>query len=237
MKKIFSMIVSLSIAVLLASCMSSGNVIDLKTKIKNQNRIKIGIIFEENELGQMKDMNGRLLAYYDRIENKNYSVAGVKVYDVDEQILYTIIPVVAASGEIQIFVKDSSGQTAELDIKPKLGGFDTSLDFYKAPYKFNMYMFVSFGGGKMGYSVDYKRDTVMGFETEASFAGVKESSIVVDNSFLEMNENQAVLWAMCIKVLNEVMNNHPSRSGGMHDDNKLNFDGSKDWNQNPGDKF
>lgn len=215
-----------------------------KVVLENESSLKIDdVVFEEGDLMRIIDNDNQIIVRFDRVDNKSLSqVKGVKVYDEDNNHIYTLIPSVSGQ-ELKVNIKEiASDLRGTISMSTSVNGFsievNTDVDFFEKPYTIEYEIIHGTDGISQTTIVSYDSRALMYRRVTASMNGVEQTGFMVDKSFLEVNKIDMGVLALSIKLIDEINEAFSSNNTGSNNrGTSFNTNGTPDYNNNPMDNF
>lgn len=168
------------------------------------------IAFDEDSYLQILGKDNQPIALFDRFENKSAEVKSAKVYNLQNQLVYNLVPIMTAQG-YEIHIRDTSNQRGLVKIKAGLSGFsikyDCQVDYFGEEYEFDIHVTNSMSKVSMRQTISYKGELVMSYQMSSSFAQEpQEAAISANGSFLENKPLDTATWSLILQLINEMTN-------------------------------
>lgn len=240
----------------LSSCITISNGSGKGARISNEliSPVSVSIedaVFDEDDLPVVQSAGGKLLCYFDRMENKSFpEIPAIKVLSPQKEHLYTMMPASSSSGGV-IAVKSPDGRTAKISQNVTMKGFKISLtntvNYFGLPYEMNNYIKASFSGIESSVEIRFDGRQVVLQQASASFSQGASMEFLMEESYLSENPIDAAVWVLIARLTEEMSdqnnNSNPHSSGGFGgnsfggNQSSFNTDGSFNNNGNRFDSF
>ena len=166
------------------------------------------VAFDEDDYMEVLDSDNHTIAYYDRFENKSAFIRSVKVYNLDKELIYTLVPLMSDQG-YEIHIKNQDGQRGFVGITGHLQGFravyESQVSYFEEPYNFDFIMRAGIGKVSAKQAVNYQGQEVMTYETKVgAFSKIKITPLLVDKTFFEAHKMDVANWALIIQLIKEL---------------------------------
>ena len=164
--------------------------------------------FDENELLQVLDDNNQIVALYDRFNNKSSNVKSLKIFDSDENLIYTLVPLTNRDN-FEIHIQNSNKERGLINLRPRFSGMsvkiDSSVDFFNLPYDYEYKAKVGFGSVETNELVYFNGQQVISFDTRGSvFKGISITPFDIDSEYYRTHPFDAVCWIFIMELFDEL---------------------------------
>ncbi|MEQ6119052.1 hypothetical protein [Reichenbachiella sp. MALMAid0571] len=205
-KSIFTIILALLIVQISYSQKDkkkSNNSISDPIEIKLDN-----VAFDEDSYMSILDSENKAIAYFDRFENKSCAVKSAKLFNLDNELIYVLVPLISNQG-FEIHLKDANNVRGYIKTIAKPGGFkliyDSDISYFLKPYDFEISTEIGIGKVSVSEYVKYEGINVMAYKTSASAtSGVKVTPFITSKMFYLENKLDAANWALILQLISEL---------------------------------
>lgn len=166
------------------------------------------VAFEEGDYMSVLNSGNEVIAYYDRFDNQSSAVRSVRVFDVEKNLKYVLVPIISDNG-FKIHIRDSKKTRGLLNLTARMKGLSikylSEVDYFGKPYGFEYVTKLGIGKVNMNETVLFEGQKVISNKTKVSaLSGIDVSPLTVDKEFYEENELDVANWALIIELLNEL---------------------------------
>lgn len=168
------------------------------------------IVFDETDLMKLYDNENNTIAYFDRVDNKNFNVKNVKLYNLEKELIYTIVPFHKKNtGETTLNIKDEvNNKIGKITYKISLKGlrinYNIITDLFGNEIKYFHEQKMKGLSIILKSSIESNGQQIIYFKETISMKGTKSSKYFVDSEFLEENQYKTSLYIMTIFLFDEV---------------------------------
>lgn len=213
--KLFKITSLLIISVIICSCATtSGDIVDMQTLFDPASEVKLETIsFDDGELLPIYN-SGSIIGFYERYDNKSYSVYSAKIYSNQKELLYSIVPTETKEGKIVIHIKNRDDQRGNIEITKKalnLLQYDYNIivNYYNQPFNLT-YSFREDMSGSRSEQYMVLRDSTpfLGYSLNKKYTYLYEKPTFTESIYSSSDSssrpNDVSFWTVCTKVINEV---------------------------------
>ncbi|WP_157962306.1 hypothetical protein [Winogradskyella aurantiaca] len=166
------------------------------------------VAFVENQLLQVLDDNNQIVALYDRFNNKSSNVKSVKIFDLEGNLIYTLVPITNRDN-FEIHIQNSNKERGLINLQPRLNGMsvkiDSKVDFFNLPYDYEYKAKVGFGSVETNELVYFNGQQVISFDTRGSvFKGISIKPFDIDSEFYNTHQFDTVCWVFIMELFDEL---------------------------------
>ncbi|WP_298537232.1 hypothetical protein [uncultured Algibacter sp.] len=154
------------------------------------------------------DAENNIIAHYDRFENKSGPVKSVRLFNLEKELIYVLVPIITNKGyEIHLRNKDQLRGLVKLTEKLKgLGvSYQSEVAYFQKPYSYDYAVNIGIGKVDIKHRVNYKNQEVISYQEHVSaFSGINTSPSVINKSFYLENKLDVVNWVLIIQLIEEL---------------------------------
>ena len=166
------------------------------------------VAFDENSYLSVLNEDNEVIAHYNRFENQSSSVKSVRVFDVDKNLKFVLVPLITDNG-YQIHIRDSNNSGGLVNITASIEGFKinyhSEVDYFGKPYGYKHSTRLGLGKVSLQESVLFNDAVVISNHSKVSaFSGIDASPLEVESEFYEENKMDVANWVLIIELLNEL---------------------------------
>ncbi len=166
------------------------------------------VAFDEESYMRVLSSDNEVIAYYTRFENQSGAVKSMRVFDVEKNLTYALVPLITDRG-FEIHIRDSNERRGLLNLTASINGlrvnYHTEVDYFDKPYSFSYSTRIGIGKVNINETVHYQGRDVLSNRTKLSaLSGVDLSPIVADKAFYEANKLDVANWVLIIELLKEL---------------------------------
>lgn len=166
------------------------------------------VAFDESSLLRVIASNNETVAFYNRFENPSGPVKSMRVFDSNENLICTLVPLITEKG-FEIHIRDSNQSRGLVDLTAQINGvkinYDSKVDYFGKPYDYISSNKVGIGKVSIEEAVHYQgQEVISNHKSVSSFSGIQNSPIMVNRAFYEENKVDAANWVLIIELLREL---------------------------------
>lgn len=194
---------------------------DMTAKLTGETIRLDSVVFEENELMKVLSGSGDVIAYYDRLENKNYAVKGIKIFDENKIEKYILLPSVnTMDGTVTINIKDlETEKRGTVVYTVSLSGMkiknNVAVDFFGKQYKYEKHTDMKGMSVSVKTNIFSNDDLVVYQNADYTMNGANVSELTAQNEFYATNTFDVAVFSLIIQLESEVNNEEAKKNRGV----------------------
>jgi hypothetical protein len=186
---------------------------EIKTEdytIKNQQPIRVdNVAFDEKSMMTIHDHTGRVIAYYDRFDNKSGTIRGATLFSAGKTLLYSFVPLLDNNTQL-IHIKDKEDRRGKITIDVEREGlmsmsFKIDLEMFGRPYILLMSMEIKPVEYAFDYIIQYEKTTVL---TKRCFGSAESTAMktemYVHPEHFQAHQDECAMWVINLLLLDEI---------------------------------
>lgn len=204
-----------SIFIILISILVVQSTFSQKNKKKGEEsiidpmEIKLdNVAFDEESYMSILDSENKTIAYYDRFDNKSCAVKSAKLFNLNNELIYILVPVISNQG-FEIHIKDTNNIRGHVKTVAKLAGFnlfyESDISYFQKPFNFEIETEMGIGNVSINEYVKFNDKNVMAYKTSVSAtSGVEVTPFIISKAFYSENKIDAANWSLILLLMSEL---------------------------------
>ena len=180
-----------------------------KSSISDPIEIKLdNVSFDRDSYMSIMDADNNVIAYYDRFDNKSCAVKSARLYNLKNELIYTLVPIISFQN-LEVHFKDTSDVRGHLKTTAKVSGFkveyESDVSYFQKPFDFEIKLNMGITKVSLNELVKYENKNIMSLKTTTAIgSGANQTPFLASKQFYMENKLDIATWALILHLMKEL---------------------------------